>query len=329
MTGEGIMSDIEIKDIIEIHEKCLDFLLEYQLKNPDFFFVPRKINNKNRLANGMYFRGNDNYLVLSFWDSSDSKEQIYNISFSVNSGGKPSIELSCRDDDTKISHIIEIKKIIDKRHKPYKSKKVNRWSYFYSDGIDYIDALKDFILYEKPEIDKYIKSHPDCNIPLANIEIHNKYVKPLPVYKVYKEAIDNKKIGSTVVKASEYYMSFRHNELSNELVKYLNDKNYTCVMTDKDYVDIKAIDSDGKQVYFELKTASSVKYAIRYALGQLLEYNHYPNGTKADKLIVVTTSELELKEDDIQYLNKLRELYKIPLFYQQFDMNKKILSDEY
>ena len=53
-------------EILEIHSKCLDFLLDYQLKTPDFYFVPRKINNKNLLAQGMYFRGNNkaNKLII-------------------------------------------------------------------------------------------------------------------------------------------------------------------------------------------------------------------------------------------------------------------------
>ena len=76
-----------------------------------------------------------------------------------------------------------------------------------------------------------------------------------------------------------------------------------------------------------MKTAQTVKSAIREALGQLLEYNHYPNTNKADKLIIVTKYEPE--DEDIQYLMGLREIYKIPVFYQYFDMDKKELSKEY
>ena len=46
-------------DILQIHKNCLDFLLDWQAEHDDFYFVPRKINNKNRLEQGMYFRGND------------------------------------------------------------------------------------------------------------------------------------------------------------------------------------------------------------------------------------------------------------------------------
>ena len=61
-------------------------------------------------------------------------------------------------------------------------------------------------------------------------------------------------------------------------------------------------------------------------MGQLLEYNHYPNNNKADKLIIVTAHEPE--KEDMQYLLGLRTIYHIPVYYQQFDMNKKQLLAE-
>ena len=36
-------------DILQIHKNCLDFLLDWQAEHDDFYFVPRKINNKKRL----------------------------------------------------------------------------------------------------------------------------------------------------------------------------------------------------------------------------------------------------------------------------------------
>ena len=121
-------------------------------------------------------------------------------------------------------------------------------------------------------------------------------------------------------------MTFQHNQLSNELVAYLKNNGYSSVVTDEDFVDIKATDSNGQKIFFELKTATTVKCAIRQALGQLLEYNHYPNCNKVDKLIIVTV--LEACKEDIQYLMGLRNVYKIPVYYQQFDMDKKVLLKE-
>ena len=266
-------------DILEIHKKCLDFLLNYQLTVQNFYFVPRKINNKNRLADGMYFRGNERYMVLSFWKSSDSKEYIYNINFSVDVDGHASIELSCRDDDTKLEHIIAIKKLLETNGKSFitpngkgfiETKKA-RWRYFYPNDVYYLDALQDFILNEKPIVDKYVLTYPECNIPIADKELDDKYVKTLPGYNMYKDAVlKTKKTGSVTVNASEHIMMFQHNELSNEVVTYLKNNGYTSIVTDEDYVDIKAVASTGQIIFFELKTATNVKSAVRQALGQLL-----------------------------------------------------------
>ena len=314
-------------NILDIHSNCLDFLLDYQLKTKDFYFVPRKINNKNRLEQGMYFRGNEKYMVLSFWDSADTNEFIYNVNFSVSDNGCASIEISCRDDEEKLPHIIAIKNLIETTGKIFTETKKSRWRYFYPKDYDYLEALHEFILNEKPLIDEYVLSHKDCGLPLADKELDNKYVKSLPGYKIYIEtATKAKKTGAVTVKASEHIMIFQHNQLSNELVNYLSDNGYTSVVTDEDFVDIKATDSVGTKLFFELKTATTVKNAIRQALGQLLEYNHYPNNNKADKLIIVTV--LEPTKEDIQYLQGLRTVYQIPVYYQQFDMDKKELLTE-
>lgn len=315
-------------DILEVHKNCLDYLLNYQSNHTDFYFVPRKYNNKHRLEQGMYFLGNEDYMVLSFWEGGDSKEFIYNINFSVSNDGKPSLELSCRDRDERVSYVIAIKDLIEKEGKKFKETKVNRWRYFYSDGMSYLEALQDFIENEKPMIDQYLSQNPQSGIILANKDTDNKYVKKLPGYDSYIEAIHKaKKTGSVTAKASEYIMTFQHNQLSNEFERYLKDNGYTCVVTDEDFVDIKATDNKGKKIFFELKTATSVKLAIRQAIGQLLEYNHYPNKSKADKLIIVTIHEPE--KEDMQYLMGLRTIYNIPVWYQWFDMDNKVLSQEY
>ena len=95
-------------DILQIHKNCLDFLLEWQIKHENFCFVPGKINNKNRLGQGMYFRGNENYMVLTFWDNADSKEFIYNINWNCDVEGISSIELSCRDEDQVLPFVIAV-----------------------------------------------------------------------------------------------------------------------------------------------------------------------------------------------------------------------------
>lgn len=315
-------------DILEIHRNCLDFLLEWQSEHNGFYFVPRKINNKNRLDAGMYFRGNENYMVITFWNSADSKEFIYNINWGCDSEGTSSIELSCRDNMDRVTHVIAVKNIIEAQGKVFKETKPNRWRYFYPSDKYYLDTLQNFILNEKPLIDNYLCLHPESGIPLADKNVDDKYVKALSGYKGYIETVKKaKKTGSVKIKASDYIMTFQHNELSNAMVEYLNKNNYFNVKAEDDYVDISCQDSSGKKIFFELKTAKTVKAAIREAIGQLMEYNHYPNLNRADKLIIVT--KLEPKEDDIKYLMGLRTIYHIPVYYQQFNMDTKSLSKEY
>lgn len=315
-------------DILQIHKNCLDFLLDWQAEHDGFYFVPRKINNKNRLEQGMYFRGNDDYMVLTFWDNADSKEFIYNINWSCDSDGISSIELSCRDNLERVPYIIAVKDLIEAQGKVFKETKANRWRYFYPSDKYYLDTLQDFILNEKPIIDQYLSSHAESGIPLADKELDDKYVKALPGYKGYIETIQKaKKTGAVKVKASDYIMTFQHNELSNSIVDYLKKNGYQNVKAENDHVDISCQDSLGTRILFELKTAKTVKAAIREAIGQLLEYNHYPNHNKADKLIIVTAHEPE--QEDMQYLMGLRTIYHIPMYYQQFNMKTKQLSKEY
>lgn len=316
-------------DIHTIHKECLDFLLEYQTQHENFYFVPRKRNNKNRLEEGKYFIGNDEYLQITFWDGGDSKEKIHNIALVIDSKLRTYLEISSRDKPGRAAYLNELTEVLaEELGRKFISIKVDKWQWHYEENTQYLDALSDVVVNVKPLIDKYISSHPESGIKLATKEIDDEYVKKLPGYNLFIDAIQKaKKIGSTVAKASEYIMRFQHNELSNELTSYLKINGFMDVKTDESFVDIKAIDANGKKIYFELKTATSVKLAIRQALGQLLEYNHYPNKNNVDKLIIVTTSKPE--KEDMQYLIGLRNVYNIPVYYQQFNIENLTLSKEY
>lgn len=171
-------------DIIEMHKNCLDFLLKWQLEHENFYFVPRKINNSGRLDKGMYFRGNDNYIVISFWDKTDIVDKIYLINWDCNTSGKVSITLCCRNNPEKLPYILAIKNMIEDTGKKFEefSPNTNKWKWYYPSGISYLETLEDFITHEKPMIDKYLLAHPESGIPLADLEIDNKYVKTLPGY---------------------------------------------------------------------------------------------------------------------------------------------------
>lgn len=254
------------------------------------------------------------------------KEMLYLINWGCYTSGQAFITLSCRGVSEKAEQINTIRNMIEETGKKFNKEKEEKWQWRYRSDMNYIEALEDFIKHEKPMIDKYLCEHPESGIHLADIE-SDKKVQELPGYSNIKDALIQKKTGEVNVVKAEHTMMLKHNSLSNELVKYLKCKGYTGVVTDKEFVDIQAIDPHGNKIFFELKTADTVKLAIRQALGQLLEYNHYPNKNNANKLIIVT--ELEITELDIQYLRGIRSRYGIPVYYQQFDMNRKILSEEY
>lgn len=84
------------------------------------------------------------------------------------------------------------------------------------------------------------------------------------------------------------------------------------VLCEDNRVDI-SIRKDNYASFLEIKPADSAREAIRLALGQLLEYAHYPKADRADNLVVV--SDAAPGADDRRYIQTLRQRYGIPLRY--------------
>ena len=185
------------------------------------------MNNRGRLDRGMYFRGNDDYIVISFWNETDIVDKIYLINWDCNTSGKVSITLSCRNDPKRLPYILAIKDMIEDTGKKFEqfSPNQNKWKWYYSADMNYIETLEDFIKHEKPMIDEYLREHSESGIPLADMEIDDKYVKTLPGYLDHvADILIQKKTGDVEAVKSEYIMTLKHNGLSNELVKYLDRK---------------------------------------------------------------------------------------------------------
>lgn len=91
-------------------------------------------------------------------------------------------------------------------------------------------------------------------------------------------------------------------------------------------VDMKGIlkDSLNEWHYFEVKT-SSARRSIREALGQILEYNHYPSTTRAQKMFIIGAEKPD--EHDRKYMNKLRDEYHIPIWFRWYSFEDNKLSD--
>ena len=119
-------------------------------------------------------------------------------------------------------------------------------------------------------------------------------------------------------------MDLLHKRMQKSIKEILLKEGYHRVYLENEHVDIKAITTAGVWHYFELKTFSA-KDSIREALGQILEYVHYPHTTKAEKMFIIGTG--EPIEKDIQYLELLRRKYKIPVWYRWYSVNDNTLHD--
>jgi predicted ATPase len=94
-----------------LHDKIFTHLYNWYLTNKDvenekkYFFRVRRTNRYNRLKEGFWFHGTENYLLLSFWSGSDWKNKTPNISFLFTIEGQVFLELSGKDSEIKFNII--------------------------------------------------------------------------------------------------------------------------------------------------------------------------------------------------------------------------------
>ncbi len=116
--------------------------------------------------------------------------------------------------------------------------------------------------------------------------------------------------------------SLRHNQLQAALFEHLksiygNGVSGEQITADGTYVDV-AVCQSNEYTYYEIKTGLSAQSCIREALGQLLEYSHWPGAQPAIRLLIVGEPPLDAAAKI--YLETLRKRYSLPLEYRQFDM---------
>ena len=117
-----------------------------------------------------------------------------------------------------------------------------------------------------------------------------------------------------------------HNEISENLYKYLVEVSGTervaiehTGANKNQRIDLVLKNND-HMIFYEIKTYPSLLKSIREAIGQLLEYNHFSDINLADELIVV--SFLKPSAREVKYMENLRTLYEIPIYYQLWDGKK-------
>lgn len=114
-----------------------------------------------------------------------------------------------------------------------------------------------------------------------------------------------------------------HNDIQNRLYAHLQGiVGENNVGTEVDTGNGTSIDAATRYqectTFYEIKTGRSVRSNIRQAIPQLLEYAYWPDGKRADELVIV--SHLPITKAAERYLVYLRERFELPIFYRQFDM---------
>ncbi len=177
-----------MEKIIRTHEKILDHLIHLRKTDTELFFVPRKINNQQRLDKGYWFIGNEYYLHLSFWNGMDWKEKIHNVGFVVLNNGNSYIEFSAQDSKTKTQFL---QKIVAKIGGFNKDGSKNKWQKKYT-GIDFLKNLDTFITTVKPVIDDLISKEKPEGIYLLDQKFYNKYTQKVIKLRQEQIAFGNK-----------------------------------------------------------------------------------------------------------------------------------------
>lgn len=156
---------------------------------------------------------------------------------------------------------------------------------------------------------------------LLNMETDLKFEKeslPDNNYKLSETKSKRKAIKGTTIDP-------RHKKMQNAIRDLLLKEGYSSVWIEKNRVDIKARTNEGKWHFFEIKTESA-KQCIREALGQILEYNNYPNTSLAEKLFIIGPNEPDRK--DIEYMKTLRKRYNLPIWFRAYSFINNSLSKE-
>lgn len=139
---------------------------------------------------------------------------------------------------------------------------------------------------------------------------------------LYKQIKGYKRKGT-----AETFVNPYHKAMQEVLLKILKkEPSYSQVKKEFEFVDVQGIFNKMQIHYFEIKT-DTPKNNIRQAIGQLLEYTYFPNVNKAQKLFII--GDKEPNEDVINYMNKIRAVTSLNIYFKWINMETNILSDEY
>ncbi len=137
-------------NLVNVHEEVYQFLIEKRKIDNKLRFTFRKSNHSNRLEEGYWFYGNEDYFAISFWTGMDWKNRTPNISFIIDKKGNCSLEINVSDSGLKRVFVEQnlINPLDLYRHgRRYKKD-------YYNDPFHYLNTLEHFLSFDKLIIDE-------------------------------------------------------------------------------------------------------------------------------------------------------------------------------
>lgn len=149
---------MEENNIAAIHEQVYAYLTE-TLKDSKLYFTLRVKNRGERLNQGYWFGGDDNYLAFSFWKGLDWRNKTSNIFFSIGKDGTSALNFVSYDDEQKINFFSEVAETLGMTQKT-RARTGETFEHWYKNykGNDYLASLAFFLKRDKKIIDSFIKS---------------------------------------------------------------------------------------------------------------------------------------------------------------------------
>lgn len=158
--------------ITEIHQKVFDYLQE---KHPELRFTLREVNRYERLEQGYWFLGNENYMIISFWAGWDWRNKTPNIFFRIDVSGKTRLELVDTDGRHKAAFFTMIATALKVTQQSERNGG-SGWLKSYNYESNYIASLESFIKNDKQLIDSFI-SIGNLNNLFPLIDAHDFKIK--------------------------------------------------------------------------------------------------------------------------------------------------------
>lgn len=177
---------------LKVHDELFDLLYEHSQINTEFRFRPRKTNRSNRLEEGYWFLGNDDYLAVGFWTGDDWRTKIPNISLMINTEKKAWLHFSSTDTDEKFNFIINkvLPTMVTKDNFEKLFRKDGGRYNIYIEGNSLKERVYNFLTIHYPFIEQVVRNNQSKSGGIKIID-DSVFMKDIRKILYYREQFDN------------------------------------------------------------------------------------------------------------------------------------------